>query len=431
MGYRFYNFRVLAILTLVLTTLVGCTTNPVTGASQFSLISPEQEVAIGAKQYQPSQQTQGGVYTVDPDLSVYVNQVGQKLAAKSDRPNLPYEFVVLNNDVPNAWALPGGKIAINRGLLTKLDDEAQLAAVLAHEIVHAAARHSAQQMTQGMLLGIGGQIAGIVGEQAGYGELVGVGAQMGSALIQARYGREQELEADRYGMQYMARAGYEPEAAVELQQTFVKLSEGRHASGWDSLLASHPPSHERVNANRSHAAELPHGDRSKAAYQRAISQLNKDLPAYEQHQQALKAANDGNKQQALALTQKAINAQPKEPLFYATQGQLLLQEKDYKDALNSFNKAHKLYPEYFLPLLGSGIAAQQLKSYSRAEQDLTSSARLLATQTAIFHLGEVSLAQGNKQQAIAYFQQVAQGSGELANKSKAYLQDLQPQTVNQ
>lgn len=107
---------------------------------------------MGAEQYIPTQQTQGGRFYVDPELTLYVQQVGQKLARVSDRPDLPFEFVVLNSSVPNAWALPGGKIAVNRGLLVLLEDEAELAAVLGHEIVHAAARHSAAAMSQQTLL---------------------------------------------------------------------------------------------------------------------------------------------------------------------------------------------------------------------------------------------------------------------------------------
>jgi predicted Zn-dependent protease len=94
---------------------------------------------------------QGGDMVADPELTAYVQSVGQRIAAVSDS-DLPYEFVVLNNGVPNAWALPGGKIAVNRGLLAELEDEAELAAVLGHEIVHAAARHGAQAVTRGTLL---------------------------------------------------------------------------------------------------------------------------------------------------------------------------------------------------------------------------------------------------------------------------------------
>lgn len=425
MGFR-SRFR--GILTagsmLSLLALGGCTVNPVTGASEFVLVSPAQELSIGQQQYAPSQQSQGGQYIVDPNLNVYVNQVGKKLAAVSGRPDLPYEFVVLNNDVPNAWALPGGKIAINRGLLVYLEDEAQLAAVLAHEVVHAAAGHSAQQMTQGMLLGLGGQIAGIVGSQAGYGELVGMGSQVGSALIQSRYSRDKELEADRYGMTYMSRVGYEPEAAVELQETFVKLSEGQQSNWMEGLFASHPPSTARVEANRKYAAQLTPGSRNAQAYQKAIAQLKKDAQAYKDNQAALKAANAGQIDQAMSLVDKAIKAQPKESLFYTTKGQLQLKQKDYQSALNTFTQAHKLYPEYFLPLLGSGLAAKSLKSYTRAEQDLVLSSKLLPTQLTAFHLGEVTLAQNKTGDAVNYFKQAAQGGGEIGQASQAYLQKL-------
>ena len=141
--------------------IAGCSVNPVTGKSQLSFISPQQEVAIGEKNYAPSRQSQGGDYYLDPALQTYIRGVGKKLAAVSDRPDLPYEFIVLNNRVPNAWALPGGKIAINVGLLVLLEDEAQLAAVLGHEIVHAAARHGATQMTTGTLANIGVAAVGV------------------------------------------------------------------------------------------------------------------------------------------------------------------------------------------------------------------------------------------------------------------------------
>src|SRR5690606_15645043 len=128
------------------------------------------------EQYGPSQQSQGGELTVDPALTRYVQSVGDRLAAVSDR-QLPYEFVVLNNSVPNAWALPGGKIAVNRGLLVELNNEAELAAVIGHEIVHAAARHGAQAMERGMLMQ-GAMLIGVVAAQGtDYADYVVGGAQ--------------------------------------------------------------------------------------------------------------------------------------------------------------------------------------------------------------------------------------------------------------
>ena len=138
-GFHMRITKLFIFVVLASCLATGCAVNPVTGKNELSIISESQELAIGAQQYGPSQQSQGGIYSVDLALTDYVNEVGQRLAAVSDR-KLPYEFIVLNDSVPNAWALPGGKIAINRGLLMPLDSEADLAAVLRHEIVHAAAR---------------------------------------------------------------------------------------------------------------------------------------------------------------------------------------------------------------------------------------------------------------------------------------------------
>ena len=140
-----------ALTLLTISGLAGCSVNPVTGDREIMLVSSDDDIKMGAQNYAPMQQSQGGPYDVDPDLVQYVQGVGKQLADFSGV-NLPYEFIVLNMSVPNAWALPSGKIAINRGLLTELGSEAELAAVLGHEIVHAAARHTAKQMSRGMLM---------------------------------------------------------------------------------------------------------------------------------------------------------------------------------------------------------------------------------------------------------------------------------------
>ena len=216
--------------------LAACGTNPVTGKKELQFVSESQELQIGAQQYSPARQSQGGDFKVLPELTAYVNSVGQKLGAVSDR-QLPYEFTVLNSSVPNAWALPGGKIAINRGLLTELDNEAELAAVLGHEIVHAAARHGAKAQERGALLQVG-MIAAQVGIAmsdvgATAGNLMVQGAGVGAAMVTMKYGRDAELEADYYGMRYMQRAGYDPMGAVTLQEKFVKLSEASgHNQNW-------------------------------------------------------------------------------------------------------------------------------------------------------------------------------------------------------
>ncbi len=183
--------------------------NPVTGQRELALVSSQQEIAIGQDQYVPSQQMQGGSYQTDPALSAYVSQVGQKLAVASGV-DLPYEFVVLNNSVPNAWALPGGKIALNRGLLMELRNEAELAAVLGHEIAHAAARHGAKRIERG-ILAQGVMLAAAIGASGTeYTQEVLGGAQFAAQLLNQKYSRDAEREADFYGTQFMAKAGYDP-----------------------------------------------------------------------------------------------------------------------------------------------------------------------------------------------------------------------------
>lgn len=407
--------------------LTGCVVNPVTGKSQISLMSPEQEVATGAQNYVPAQQSQGGQYVVDPGLTAYVQKVGKKLAAVSDRPDLPYEFVVLNNDVPNAWAMPGGKLAINRGLLVYLQDEAQLAAVMGHEIVHAAARHGAQQQTQNVLMGAGVLIAGvaIAEKKPEYGAL-GMGAlAVGSQAWQAKYGRDHELQSDSVGMKYMAKAGYDAQAAVELQEIFVKLSEGKNAGFIEGLFASHPPSQERVARNRANAAKYPGGVRNKDAFQRAMAQVNKDKKAYENYQKAQALAGQKKYIDALTYVDKSIAQQPKENLFWEMKGQLLLQQDKTSEAVAALDRAVQANPKYFKPYVFRGIAYSQLGKNDMAEKDLLVSQRYLPTQIAAYYLGEVSMAKGNRAQAAQYYQQAAQGGGDIGEAAKGKLGKLQ------
>ena len=136
--------------------LAACSVNPVTGEKTFVLPNLDEnwERDVGRQMYAPMRQSEGGDYKLDPELSAYVESVGRRLAAQAKR-KLDYEFHILNDSVPNAWALPGGKIVVNRGLLTELNSEAELAAVLGHEIVHADAAHGARQQSKGMLTQVG------------------------------------------------------------------------------------------------------------------------------------------------------------------------------------------------------------------------------------------------------------------------------------
>ena len=189
--------------------LAGCSKNPVTGKKEFAPYSTRDEINLGNRHYRPLQQAQGGRFGTDPRLAAYVRQVGRRVAKVSDRTKLPYEFVVLNNTVPNAWALPGGKIGINRGLLLELENEAELAAVLSHEVVHSAARHGGQALTRNLLFGVAQLAIALTGRKSPNINYILGGTGLAFQLINRGYSREAEREADFYGMKYMRAAGYD------------------------------------------------------------------------------------------------------------------------------------------------------------------------------------------------------------------------------
>ncbi|MDP5060127.1 MAG: M48 family metalloprotease [Pseudomonadales bacterium] len=416
------NLRLFVCVFLSLTIVTGCAVNPVTGKRELAIVSEGQELAIGAEQYGPSQQSEGGVWQIDPELTRYVDYVGQRVARVSDR-DLPYEFVVLNNSVPNAWALPGGKIAVNRGLLLQLNNEAELAAVLGHEVVHAAARHGANAMQRGMILQGVVLATALTAADSDYANYIVGGAQLGSQLITTKYGREAELESDYYGMQYMARAGYDPRAAIGLQQTFVKLSDGQ-ASGWlDGLFASHPPSMERVAANQRTAQALNvTGELHKQQFDEHLAGLRNMQPAYDGLDEAVALIAKNDYINAGKTIDKALALLPAEARLHGVKGEVLLARNQYQAAAEAFTAALQRDNNYFEYYLGRGLAKRKLGDNSAARADLEQSNRLLPTAMASNELGQIALLSGDRTTAKNYFQTAMAAGGSLGdNASNAFI----------
>lgn len=406
-----------ATVAACLALLASCGTNPVTGKRELQFVSQTQEIQTGAQNYAPMRQSEGGDYTVLPDLTAYVNEVGQKLVAVSDRVTvsdrkLPFEFKVLNNSVPNAWALPGGKIAVNRGLLTELNSEAELAAVLGHEMVHALARHGAQAQERGVLLQ-GGLVAAQLGAALGGVDeratslLLG-GAGVGAQLITMRYGRDAELQSDLYGTRLMKAAGYDPMAAVTLQETFVRLSEGRKPGWLEGLFASHPPSQERVARNRETAMQLGVGGEVGAErYAARLAPLRQLKPGYDKYDQALAALQKKDVAGAKALANEAARLVPREGAFHQLLGDIALNEKRDSEAVSHYQRAMELNPGYFGSWLGAGVAQYRLNNKSQAEQWLKRSMDLLPTAPAALYLGNLARDRGDAEGALKLYQSAA------------------------
>lgn len=412
----------LLLSTLTLLLLSACSTNPVTGESNLNFMPVSWDQQVGAQQYAPSLQSQGGEYTVDEELSRYVSGVGQRLAQYADL-QLDYEFSVLNNDVPNAWALPGGKIAINRGLLTELNSEAELAAVLGHEIVHAAARHGAQSQSRGSLLS-GAVIATSIATQGSeYGQIAGLGAGLGAQLISTRYGREAELESDEFGIKYMAAAGYDPQGAVDLQATFVRLSESRNEDWLSGLFASHPPSRERLEKNRRIAASLPPGgELGQQRYAQQIARIKRAEPAYDAYQKGMQAVADGKLAAAEQFAREAIRIEPAEARFYGLLGDVEASRGNLAQAEQHFNQAIRRDSQWFYFPLRRGVVRQRMNQAAGAREDLQASLQLLPTGVGYYQLGLLEKRSGNRDLAIQYLQTAQQSGGDVAQLATAELQ---------
>jgi predicted Zn-dependent protease len=412
-------------LVLTFVFLTGCAVNPVTGKREFMMVSTAQEIEMGKQNYAPMQQSQGGPYDVDPALTSYVQRVGSRVAAQSGV-SLPYQFVVLNNSVPNAWALPGGKIAINRGLLTELKSEAELAAVLGHEAVHAAARHTAKQISRSQIMQVGVAVTAIATSDSDYGNLVAGGANLAAQLSLSKYGRSAELESDFYGMQYMSKAGYDPQGAVVLQETFVRLSEGRHSDWLTGLFASHPPSRERVQANVATAATLPKGgEQGVDAFQAVMRKTMNTIPAYEAYDEGRKALSEKKIDEALGLANKALGLYNEEAHFHALRGDVRLVADKYDMAITNYDRAINRRDGFFYYHLQRGVANKELGRTDRAVTDLERSLELLPTAPAHFALGGIAEDRGNLQEAIKHYKVVSKAGGDYGKAATTALAKLE------
>jgi predicted Zn-dependent protease len=245
-GLRIKPVILIALLTLL---TVGCSTNPVTGRQDFVLMSEAQEIALGRK-YSVEILKESPAYE-NARLAALVQRVGETIAAGSHRSNLIYRFTVLDSKDVNAFALPGGYIYITRGLLAYLNSEAELAAVLGHEIGHVTARHSVRQQSTAMATGLLGAVLAASTGVRGADTLANMA---GTALVRG-YGREHELEADRLGAGYMAKSGYNPDAMLEVigvlknQELFEKSraeEEDREARSYHGLFSTHPKNDKRL-----------------------------------------------------------------------------------------------------------------------------------------------------------------------------------------
>jgi predicted Zn-dependent protease len=266
----------------------------------------------------------------------------------------------------------------------------------------------------------GAVLAAAVGthNQAYSGTVVGV-AQQAAGLMSMKYGRDDEREGDFYGTRYMAKAGYDPYAAVSLQEIFLRLSGDAKSSWMQGLLSSHPPSAERVSNNRGLVSQLraegfEGGEFGSDRFQSAIRPLRDDAEAYKAYDNAQQAFRDKDYNAALASLQTALDGQYEEAAFHGLRGDVRYRQKRYGDAITNYTRAIERHSDYFSYYLGRGMARSHEREGQFAKADLNRSVELLPTAVAYNELGSIAEREGNTAEAVRYYEAASKSSGETS-----------------
>ncbi|MCG5514082.1 M48 family metalloprotease [Ectothiorhodospira shaposhnikovii] len=275
---------------VVLPSLKGCAVDPVTGQQRLMLMSEQEEIAVD-RQHSPHQFSNDYGLLRDNRVNNYVTQVGNSVAEVSHRPHMPYSFNVVNANYINAYTFPGGTMACTRGIMVEMEDEAALAALLGHETGHVNARHTARRQTTGIIAAVVLGGVGIAAAQSerlsGYSNLIYAVSAVGATALLAHYSRENEREADALGLEYMSRAGQNPQGMVDLMDMLRGMSD-RQPNALETMFSTHPMSQERFDTAQREASSRYSADLNRNVgrerYMDNTASLRRIKPAIKEQQ---------------------------------------------------------------------------------------------------------------------------------------------------
>ncbi len=399
--------------------LSGCAIDPVTGQRELVALSEHDEIRLDRKHSPHQFSTDYGVMR-DNDLNTYISRVGMELASRSHRPQMPYSFRGVNATFINAYAFPGGSIAVTRGILLELENEAELAALLGHEIGHVNARHAAERAGKGMLTSLLLAGASVAMQAAGHEDasslVKSLGALSAGALL-AHYSRDDEREADGLGMEYMTRAGYSPEGMVGLME--ILINSGRETPGAIELMfATHPMSRERLATAKQQAATRYHVFHTAAVNQERYMDYTAGL---RQMGEAIKLIQQGGTafsrkkyQEADELLGQALNIAVNDYAALVMRAKCQLAMGRHKEGRRFARKAVQIYPEEGQGHLVYAIAEFAGNRYESALERLRRYEQLLpGNPEIIFFKGRCFEEMGRRAEAAVkyrnYIGQVRQG----------------------
>ncbi len=330
--------------------LIGCGINPVTGQSQLFLMSPEQELAID-KQHAPDQISQDYGLIQNNALQNYVHGVGSKLGKFSHRPEMPYDVNALNANYINAYAFPGGTIGVTRGILLSIENEAELAALLGHEIGHISARHTSSRMSKQTLTGIAVAGLGILLATQVDSDSMALALGLGgiaAGLVLANYSRDDERQADALGLEYMVKAGYNPKGMVGLMDMLRGLGK-KEPDMIEQMFSSHPMSTERYNTTV-HQANTRYASYAsdpvyRQRYMDSTARLRRLKPAIDKQTDAETALMAKKYTEGEALLKQALKLAPRDYTGLVLMAKANIMQEKFEESIPYLDKAIDVYPE--------------------------------------------------------------------------------------
>lgn len=357
---------------LGLLALSACSTNPVTGHSELKWLPNGMQARLGDLHYARYQQSTGGSYRAHPEVTEYVQEVGTRVAAAMPG-DLSYEFVVLNQSGRNAWALPGGKIGITRDFLFFLESEAELAAVLAHEMTHSAANHATSHFQKMALVSAGlsavdGVLVGITS-----GSFSSLGSSMISKVVDLSYSRQDELEADHYAVKYLTAAGYDPAAMLALQTRLATL-ESDAPSGLGEWFSSHPSFSDRLEALKTALSNRDLNDRpsppsNDARYQQRLASFLSTAPAYHVLEPVPSLMDDEQWPAAWERIELALSMASEDAYLDRLAGEWYQRQGQPEASIAWFTQAIAKDPQYYGAYLARAQAYEATHDWAQATAD--------------------------------------------------------------
>jgi len=363
--------------------IAGCATNPVTGKRQLMLLSEDEEIGVD-KENSPHQFSADYGALQDKALNDYIDRTGKGIASLTHRPNMPYSFRGVNATYVNAYAFPGGSIACTRGILLALDNEAELAGLLGHELGHVNARHTGERMSKGILLqaaaaGLGVGVGVATDSEALGGLAMGLGS-IGAGALLAKYSRDDERQADALGMEYMVRNNYNAKGMVGLMDVLRSLSKHK-PNALELMFATHPMSDERYKTAVETAATKYESAKDfplhRERYMDHTAKLRSMKGAIEEMQNGEKAMAKKDFPTAEGHFRKALKEAPEDYAGLCMMSKCLMAQKKHKQARRYAERAKQVYPNEAQAHHLSGITKLAGRDFGRAYEDFSGYEKML------------------------------------------------------